>query len=143
MIFRKVTDLIGNTPVIQLPLAQSESRLYIKVEKNNHGGSMKDRMARNMIVAALKSGRINQAGQLLNHRQEIRGSAWPLRLSNLGLNLLQWWTTMPLRIKLPSCELWEQIFVTLRVITAKMKSRLWNDSVWRLKLRVKYPAQCS
>ena len=33
MIFRKVTDLIGNTPVIQLPLAQSESRLYIKVEK--------------------------------------------------------------------------------------------------------------
>ena len=46
MIFRKVTDLIGNTPVIQLPLAQSESRLYIKVEKNNPGGSMKDRMAR-------------------------------------------------------------------------------------------------
>ncbi|MFK3698484.1 pyridoxal-phosphate dependent enzyme, partial [Serratia bockelmannii] len=56
MIFRKVTDLIGNTPVIQLPLAQSDSRLYIKVEKNNPGGSMKDRMARNMIVAALKSG---------------------------------------------------------------------------------------
>lgn len=142
MIFRKVTDLIGNTPVIQLPLAQSESRLYIKVEKTTRG-SMKDRMARNMIVAALKSGRIQPCGQLLNHRQEIRGSARPLRLSNLGLNLLQWWTTMPLRIKLPSCELWEQIFVTLRVITAKMKSRLWNDSVWRLKLRVKYPAQCS
>ena len=39
MIFRKVTDLIGNTPVIQLPLAQSESRLYIKVEKTISAGA--------------------------------------------------------------------------------------------------------
>lgn len=142
MIFRKVTDLIGNTPVIQLPLAQSESRLYIKVEKTTRG-SMKDRMARNMIVAALKSGRIQPCGTIVESSSGNTGIGPPLRLSNLGLNLLQWWTTMPLRIKLPSCELWEQIFVTLRVITAKMKSRLWNDSVWRLKLRVKYPAQCS
>lgn len=65
MIFSKVTDLIGNTPVIQLPLTQADSRLYIKVEKNNPGGSMKDRMARNMIVAALKSGRIQPGGTIV------------------------------------------------------------------------------
>ena len=33
MVLAKVTDLIGNTPIIQLPLLQSDTRLYIKVEK--------------------------------------------------------------------------------------------------------------
>nr|WED69884.1 hypothetical protein PJ912_10590 [Pectobacterium colocasium] len=35
MILNKVTDLIGNTPVIQIPVPYGDTRLFLKVEKNN------------------------------------------------------------------------------------------------------------
>lgn len=88
MIFRKVTDLIGNTPVIQLPMAQSESRLYIKVEKNNPGGSMKDRMARNMIVAALKSGRIQPGGTIVESSSGNTGIGLAIAAIEFGLKFI-------------------------------------------------------
>ena len=87
MIFRKVTDLIGNTPVIQLPLAQSESRLYIKVEKTI-GGSMKDRMARNMIVAALKSGRIQPCGTIVESSSGNTGIGPAIAAIEFGLKFI-------------------------------------------------------
>lgn len=58
MILSKVTDLIGNTPMLGLPVPGKNTTLLLKIEKNNPGGSIKDRMARNMIVAALKAGRL-------------------------------------------------------------------------------------
>ncbi|MGN5477316.1 hypothetical protein ACTMU2_11725 [Cupriavidus basilensis] len=48
MILWKVSDLIGNTPMLGIPVPDKDSVLMLKVEKNNPGGSMKDRMARNM-----------------------------------------------------------------------------------------------
>ena len=62
MILNKVTDLIGNTPMLSIPIPGKDAQLLLKIEKNNPGGSIKDRMARNMIVAALKSGRLRQGG---------------------------------------------------------------------------------
>ena len=53
MILSKVTDLIGNTPILGIPIPSKKTRLLLKIEKNNPGGSIKDRMARNMIVAAM------------------------------------------------------------------------------------------
>ncbi|WP_238337423.1 PLP-dependent cysteine synthase family protein [Arsenophonus endosymbiont of Aphis craccivora] len=88
MIFSKVTDLIGNTPVIQLPLTQADSRLYIKVEKNNPGGSMKDRMARNMIVAALKSGRIQPGGTIVESSSGNTGIGLALASIEFGLKFI-------------------------------------------------------
>ena len=59
MILNKVTDLIGNTPILSISVPSKQARLLLKIEKNNPGGSIKDRMARNMLVAALKSGRLS------------------------------------------------------------------------------------
>lgn len=65
MILNKVTDLIGNTPILSLPVPAKNARLLLKIEKNNPGGSIKDRMARNMVVAALKSGRLKPGGVIV------------------------------------------------------------------------------
>ncbi|WP_159567264.1 PLP-dependent cysteine synthase family protein [Budvicia diplopodorum] len=88
MIFSKVTDLIGNTPIVQLPLPQADARLYLKVEKNNPGGSMKDRMARNMIVAALKAGRIHPGGTIIESSSGNTGIGLALAAIEFGLRFI-------------------------------------------------------
>lgn len=57
--------LIGNTPLIRLTAFDTgPCALYLKLESQNPGGSIKDRMAVGMIEAAEQSGRL-QPGQLL------------------------------------------------------------------------------
>ena len=47
MIFENILELIGNTPVVKLNLEKEENiaDVYIKLEKYNLGGSVKDRAA--------------------------------------------------------------------------------------------------
>jgi cystathionine beta-synthase len=65
MILNKVSDLIGNSPMLALPVPGKQSRLLLKIEKNNPGGSMKDRMARSMVLAALADGRLERGGVIV------------------------------------------------------------------------------
>lgn len=46
--------LVGNTPIVNL--SSVDSRIYLKLEKNNPGGSVKDRPALFMILDAEKKG---------------------------------------------------------------------------------------
>ena len=58
MIYTKLTDLIGNTPIYQLkhmPKKDSAS-VYVKLENFNLGGSIKDRVALGMIEDAERKG---------------------------------------------------------------------------------------
>jgi cystathionine beta-synthase len=58
--------LIGNTPLV--PLTGFETglcELYLKLESQNPGGSIKDRMAVSMIEAAERSGAIRPGGTLI------------------------------------------------------------------------------
>lgn len=65
MIAQKITDLIGNTPMLQLKLKNSDWKVYLKLEKFNPGGSMKDRMAYNMIEQAEKTGKLKPGGTII------------------------------------------------------------------------------
>jgi len=56
MIYNKATELIGNTPIIKLNSFSKNADIYIKLEKFNIGGSIKDRPALNMIQEAEKNG---------------------------------------------------------------------------------------
>lgn len=58
MIYSNILDLIGNTPIVQLQFPQKENiaDIFIKLEKFNLGGSVKDRAALGMIEAAEKKG---------------------------------------------------------------------------------------
>lgn len=62
MIARTVLDLIGNTPMVEIRhLNPNPSvEMYIKVEKYNPGGSVKDRIAKYMIEQAEKSGQLTR-----------------------------------------------------------------------------------
>ena len=53
MIIRNVLDMIGNTPIVDLSAATG-CNIYAKAEFLNLGGSIKDRVAKNMIEAAEK-----------------------------------------------------------------------------------------
>ena len=58
---------IGNTPLVEAThlISKKGVRLFLKLEGNNPGGSVKDRPAFNMINEALKRGDIKKGGTLL------------------------------------------------------------------------------
>lgn len=55
MIIENVLDMIGNTPIVNLK-ATTGCSIYAKAEFLNVGGSIKDRVAKNMLVEAEKKG---------------------------------------------------------------------------------------
>jgi len=59
-IYRKLTDLVGNTPLVELSriteIKGAKAQVVGKVEFFNPGGSVKDRVALNMITDAEKKG---------------------------------------------------------------------------------------
>ena len=57
MYYSNVIDLIGNTPLISLK-ESTGLNIFAKAEFLNPGGSIKDRIAKNMIEAAEKDGRL-------------------------------------------------------------------------------------
>lgn len=65
MIVNKMTDLIGNTPMLKLKMKNNDWNVFLKLEKFNPGGSMKDRMAYNMICAAEKEGKLKPGGTII------------------------------------------------------------------------------
>ncbi|PJK30610.1 pyridoxal-phosphate dependent enzyme [Minwuia thermotolerans] len=61
-----VLDLIGNTPLVELRnLDAGPCRLFAKLESQNPGGSVKDRIGLSMIEAAERDGRLKPGGTLI------------------------------------------------------------------------------
>lgn len=67
MIYENIIDLIGNTPVVKLNFLKGDdvADIYVKLEKYNIGGSVKDRAALGMIEAAEKSGELKPGGTIV------------------------------------------------------------------------------
>ena len=65
MIANRITDLIGNTPLLKIKMKNNDWNVYLKLEKFNPGGSMKDRMAYNMIEAAENEGILKPGGTII------------------------------------------------------------------------------
>jgi cystathionine beta-synthase len=63
---RSALDLIGNTPLLELTqLDAGPCRLFAKLESQNPGGSIKDRIGLSMIEAAEKSGALRPGGTIV------------------------------------------------------------------------------
>lgn len=61
-----VLEMIGNTPMIEAKhLDTGVCRLFVKMESQNPGGSIKDRVALSMIEEAEKSGKLKPGGTLI------------------------------------------------------------------------------
>ena len=56
-----VLEVIGNTPLVKLnKIFGSDVEVWMKLERQNPGGSIKDRIALAMIETAEKEGKINK-----------------------------------------------------------------------------------
>ncbi|NLM97237.1 MAG: cysteine synthase A [Halanaerobiaceae bacterium] len=66
-IYNDVTELIGKTPLLRLNKITegSGSTVLIKLERNNPGGSIKDRICLNMIKRAEEEGKLKPGGTIV------------------------------------------------------------------------------
>ncbi len=60
-----ILDTIGNTPHVRVQRLFPDSEVWIKSERGNPGGSVKDRIALAMIEAAEKSGELKPGGTII------------------------------------------------------------------------------
>ncbi|MGN6193453.1 MAG: cysteine synthase CysM [Ginsengibacter sp.] len=87
-----ILDTIGNTPMVELRRmnANSNVKIFAKLEGNNPGGSVKDRPALNMIQSALDRGDITKDTKLVEATSGNTGIALALiaGIFNLDIELV-------------------------------------------------------
>ncbi|HZM35098.1 MAG TPA: pyridoxal-phosphate dependent enzyme [Burkholderiales bacterium] len=82
-------ELIGSTPLIEVTrLEAGRCRLFLKLENQNPGGSIKDRIALAMVEAAEKKGEIKQGSLLVEATAGNTGLALALVAVRKGYRLL-------------------------------------------------------
>ena len=89
-IAKNISDLVGNTPIIQLN--NINSSIYAKCEFMNPTSSVKDRIGMNMIAQALKDGTINKDSHIIEPTSGNTGVALASQCASLGIKLT---LTMP------------------------------------------------
>ena len=66
MIYQSLTDLIGSTPLLEVSRFEGQkARLVLKIEAFNPGGSVKDRIALQMIRDAEKAGVLKEGATII------------------------------------------------------------------------------
>ncbi|ALN93127.1 MULTISPECIES: pyridoxal-phosphate dependent enzyme [Lysobacter] len=88
-IHSSVLELIGNTPIVKAQrLDAGVCELYLKLESQNPGGSIKDRIGLSMIEAAEKAGRIKPGDTLVEGTAGNTGIGLALVAQQKGYKLL-------------------------------------------------------
>ncbi len=90
MIYNNIVDTIGNTPLVRLNsfADQLPCNLLAKCEFINPGGSTKDRIARQMILDAERSGRIKKGDTLIEATSGNTGIGMALAGAALGYKIV-------------------------------------------------------
>ncbi len=89
MVYKNTLELIGNTPMIEVGCFDTGvSRLFLKLENQNPGGSIKDRIGLSMIEAAEKEGKIKPGCTLIEATAGNTGLGLALTAAKKGYNLL-------------------------------------------------------
>lgn len=95
-IAKKLTDLIGNTPLLELGTYRDENKLeanlIAKLEYFNPLGSVKDRVANAMIETAIKEGKINKDTVIIEPTSGNTGIGLAFVTATKGFRLI---LTMP------------------------------------------------
>ena len=63
MLYKSVTELIGNTPLVNLE--KIDKNVYVKLENKNPGGSIKDRAVLGMILGAEEKGLLKAGDRIV------------------------------------------------------------------------------
>ena len=84
-----VLELIGNTPLVRVTrLDTGPCALFLKLESQNPGGSIKDRVALSMIEAAESEGKISKGGLIVEATAGNTGLGLALVAAQKGYRLL-------------------------------------------------------
>jgi cystathionine beta-synthase len=87
--FASVLEMIGNTPMMEARrIDTGPCRLFLKLENQNPGGSIKDRIALSMIEAAERDGRLKPGGTLIEATAGNTGLGLALVAAQKGYRLL-------------------------------------------------------
>lgn len=87
--YRSVLELIGNTPLVKVnTIDTGPCDLFLKLESQNPGGSIKDRIALNMIEAAERAGKIKPGDTLVEATAGNTGLGLTLVASQKGYKLI-------------------------------------------------------
>ena len=88
-IVNSVLDLIGETPILKLSKFDTgPCELYVKMESENPGGSIKDRIAVCMIEAAEREGKIKPGGTIIEATAGNTGLGLGLVAAQKGYKLI-------------------------------------------------------
>lgn len=95
-IYKKVTDLVGNTPILELEnyeeAHQLEAKILAKLEYFNPAGSVKDRIARDIILDALETGKLTKDSVIIEPTSGNTGIGLASIAASLGIRII---ITMP------------------------------------------------
>lgn len=94
LVYSNVLDLIGDTPLVEIPLDRDSgrARVFGKIEAANPGGSVKDRICLSMIEAAEQQGELGPGGVVIEPTSGNTGVGLALVSARRGYRCL---LTMP------------------------------------------------
>ena len=87
--FASIVDLIGNTPIIEVSelSPNPDVKIYAKLEGQNPAGSVKDRIAKAMILSAEREGKLTSGSVILEPSSGNTGIALAMISSIRGYHL--------------------------------------------------------
>ena len=88
MIYNNILELIGKTPILKLNNIQNNNNIYLKLEKYNSGGSIKDRAVLGMIEDLMKENKIKQGDTIVEATSGNTGIALSMIGKVKGLNII-------------------------------------------------------
>ena len=91
-VFNSVGELIGKTPILQLhnleKVNKTEGHIFAKLEYFNPAGSIKDRVAENMLKEALEGGKITKNSVIIEPTSGNTGIGLAMLCSSYGMRAI-------------------------------------------------------
>lgn len=89
MLFENIVDAIGHTPLVKVNgLDESFADVYVKLEKNNPSGSVKDRPVKYIVQDLLNSGEVAKGGTIVESTSGNTGVGLAMIGAALGINVV-------------------------------------------------------
>lgn len=88
MIYKNIYNTIGNTPIVQIETDENSADIFVKLEYFNAGGSIKDRVAHQMIFDLLESGEINKNSILVEPTSGNTGIGLAMICASLSMKFI-------------------------------------------------------
>src|SRR5690606_26780561 len=88
-VYANALEMIGRTPLVRVArLDTGPCELFLKLESQNPGGSIKDRIGKSMIEAAERDGRLQPGGTIVEATAGNTGLGLALVAAQKGYRLI-------------------------------------------------------